>query len=70
MQYWNKKCEYCGKKIETIGIDRINNKIGYITGNIISCCKICNAMKSSQTQKAFVKQCKKITERGGENGAK
>lgn len=29
------------------GIDRIDSKIGYVTGNIVSCCWPCNNMKSN-----------------------
>ena len=52
-------CYYCNsaphaKKIMSYsleiivnGIDRLNNNLGYITGNVVSCCRICNFMKNS-----------------------
>jgi hypothetical protein len=41
-------CYLCGKKNEenhTNGIDRINNKMGYLQDNVKSCCCECNYMK-------------------------
>jgi len=35
------------------GVDRINNKIGYTTGNVVSCCKICNNAKATLTISEF-----------------
>lgn len=39
-------CYYCGINkfgIESgCGLDRIDNKLGYITGNVLSCCGECN----------------------------
>lgn len=31
------------------GIDRVNNDLGYINNNVVSCCKTCNLAKSSLT---------------------
>ena len=42
-----KACSYCGRKANPYnGVDRIDNAIGYTLTNSISCCKICNKMKS------------------------
>jgi hypothetical protein len=35
------------------GVDRVNNEIGYIDGNVVACCKICNNSKSTLTNKDF-----------------
>lgn len=43
--FWGKPCEYCGDKIETIGLDRVNPEAGYTLDNVKSCCTICNRMK-------------------------
>lgn len=55
-------CTYCGyMDIRTInnglgrrtvtgpcnGIDRVDNSLGYIEGNMVPCCRKCNAMKGS-----------------------
>jgi hypothetical protein len=35
------------------GIDRVNNDMGYVHGNIVPCCKSCNYAKSDMTQEEF-----------------
>jgi len=57
--YVTHSCEYCGST-EKIGIDRINNDIGYIEGNLASCCKICNLMKYTHTKQFFIEHINKI----------
>ncbi len=59
---WQKSCYYCGSKIESIGIDRIDNKIGYQNNNIIPCCAKCNRMKGQLLQSDFIKHCNKVSE--------
>lgn len=53
-------CAYCGCNTTTIGIDRINNKKGYIKGNIASSCFTCNRMKDVYTKKHFISHCRAI----------
>jgi len=38
------------------GVDRIDSSKGYIKGNVVSCCTMCNRMKSDFNQKEFIKQ--------------
>ena len=45
-------CFYCNDyfdmRSETgIGLDRSNNLLGYVLGNVVPCCKRCNTMKSN-----------------------
>ena len=42
------KCVYCGS-IGVNGIDRVDNNIGYVSNNCITCCKICNFMKEDKS---------------------
>lgn len=42
------------------GIDRKDSTIGYINGNVVSCCFLCNVMKNQLTIEQFMKQVKKI----------
>lgn len=35
------ECVYCGTK-NSLGVERINNKIGHIISNCAPCCKLCN----------------------------
>ena len=60
MSFWGKDCSYCGDSIETVGIDRTDNKVGYTIENCASCCKTCNNMKKELEVSFFLKQCKKI----------
>lgn len=41
-------CEYCGQT-ELNGIDRVDNTIGYVEGNVVSCCSTCNYAKKDMT---------------------
>lgn len=45
------------------GIDRINNDLGYINENVVSCCKNCNRAKSKLTKDEFFELIKKIYEK-------
>ena len=45
------------------GIDRIDNSVGYLPSNCISCCSWCNRAKNNGTLANFVDKCKKITSR-------
>lgn len=61
--FWHKPCYYCGTKIDFIGMDRIDNTKGYILGNIVSCCWLCNEMKKAHTYHLFISQCIKIADK-------
>jgi hypothetical protein len=39
--------------IQYNGIDRVDNNLPYIMGNLVSCCKLCNGMKSGLTTSDF-----------------
>lgn len=58
--FWRKECYYCGSQIKTIGLDRVDNKAGYILDNIVPCCIRCNKMKMALNVEDFIGQCKKI----------
>jgi hypothetical protein len=64
-------CEYCGNKnsknvkvyggyFSCNGIDRVDSTIGYVLGNCVPCCKICNWMKSSLSLEDFKNHIAKI----------
>ena len=42
------------------GIDRLDNFKGYITENVVSCCKICNQMKHILGYEQFINHIKQI----------
>ena len=45
------------------GIDRVDNSVGYLPSNCISCCSWCNRAKNNGTLANFVDKCKKIASR-------
>lgn len=63
---WQKPCVYCGSEIDTVGIDRKDNTLGYSTGNIVPCCSRCNEMKMNASADEWVAQMKKILTNLGE----
>ena len=42
------------------GIDRVENSIGYVIDNVVSCCKTCNDMKGTLSLSEFKSQIKNI----------
>jgi hypothetical protein len=73
---FTQNCYYCNSKPfcvkETIskkykhsitynGIDRIDNNIGYIIDNVVSCCKFCNVAKHDMTYSNFITWVKNLS---------
>lgn len=52
-------CYYCGKEAR-FGIDRVDNNLGYLQGNCVSCCEWCNRAKRNGTIETFYSQIKAI----------
>jgi len=59
-------CHYCGAEPSQVarthnsngayiysGLDRIDNDRGYVDGNVVPCCSVCNYAKRSMTVKEF-----------------
>jgi hypothetical protein len=57
---WGKPCFYCGASLAKIGLDRLSSAIGYIRGNIVSCCRKCNYMKHTMEAEDFISHCGQI----------
>ena len=53
-------CYYCAEDYQGIGLDRIENDIGYHLTNIVPCCPTCNRMKNTTGLVDFIDKCKKI----------
>ena len=55
-------CYYCDTMDEKgfVGIDRMNQSLGYIQSNGVSCCAMCNWLKGSLDSATFIKRTKHI----------
>lgn len=47
----SRPCHYCNNELGSmagygVGLDRIDNSVGYLTGNVLPCCKICNSIRN------------------------
>ncbi len=42
---WHNKKQKVEKSLHYTGIDRKNNAKGYVNGNVVSCCGVCNSIK-------------------------
>lgn len=56
----NRNCMYCGEI--SLGIDRLDNKLGYTLNNSKPCCGECNKMKRDMSFIEFIKKCHKISQ--------
>jgi hypothetical protein len=50
-----------------IGIDRINNEVGYSIKNSVPCCGVCNYMKRKFSKEEFINQAIKISKIHGKD---
>ena len=58
-------CHYCGVKPrwpKVVGIDRKDNDLGYVHGNCLPCCSMCNYMKRTYGYYAFLRKCRMIAQ--------
>jgi hypothetical protein len=56
-QFIRHPCFYCKRKADDIqlnGIDRLNNNTGYVLTNCVSCCEMCNFLKTSLDPTVFI----------------
>lgn len=58
---WQLPCSYCGSSIDFIGIDRMDNELGYIAGNVTPCCTTCNLTKRNMSAEDYIALCAKVT---------
>ena len=60
-------CYFCGDApstgsygVERNGVDRLDNTKGYVAGNCVPCCGMCNVMKMAHTEEEFYDKIVKI----------
>jgi hypothetical protein len=53
-------CRYCQFGDELIGIDRVNNNVGYCVDNSVPCCDTCNRMKSDTPVEKWFAQMERV----------
>jgi hypothetical protein len=58
-------CFYCDTENKPRGLDRVNNKKGYVIENVVPCCEICNRMKMTLSKGGFIRQCSLIVKKHG-----
>lgn len=67
-------CAYCGSEPSSVfsrytfngsyvynGVDRVNSSVGYVEFNVVSCCSICNRMKSDMSLDKFLEHVDRIS---------
>lgn len=59
--FYNTNCSYCGDIFDGLGIDRVDNSVGYVFENCVPCCPSCNLMKHAFDKSFFLEHCKKIS---------
>ena len=47
-----KGCHYCGDSA-SLGLDRVNNRRGYVDSNVVPCCRWCNSAKLERSLSEF-----------------
>lgn len=61
-------CHYCGAepRMPRAGcIDVLDTGLGYVHGNVVSCCCDCSSMKWTKGEIEFIAKCKKIVDLHG-----
>ena len=57
-------CFYCGES-KAGGIGRVDNTMGYLKDNSVSCCSRCNRMKFNYSLEDFIDHCRKVVDYSG-----
>lgn len=48
-----KPCSYCGRTVDFMSLDRIDNSIGHIEQNVVACCRLCNYIRGAMPIEAW-----------------
>lgn len=55
LQLVNERCYYCNNDFEGLGVDAFDHRLGFVPGNVRSCCTPCNKMKADYHGEDFVR---------------
>ncbi len=57
--------KYPGAVVQDVlinGLDRVEQDRGYTLDNCVSCCKLCNYGKHTQSQTEYIERCRRVAE--------
>lgn len=57
------KCWFCNltpEQANGMGVDRIDNSKGHVSGNMEACCRVCNQMRMDLPREIFLQYCREI----------
>lgn len=55
-------CVYCGAAPDPFNtVDRLDNRVGYVLDNVVSCCKACNLAKGCLDPATYIARCKHVS---------
>lgn len=61
--FYDKPCAYCGDEFPGVGLDRVDNLVGYELENLVSCCEWCNRMKLDFSKSEWLEKLNKIVKK-------
>jgi hypothetical protein len=60
LTFWNRPCFYCNSEIDNVSLEIMNQDLGYVDKNCISCCRGCKKIKNDMSHKDFINFCEKV----------
>lgn len=80
LELTSSECYYCGNSPKSFvsmqndtgtyvynGVDRVDNNMGYIIENVVSCCSECNYAKHIGTSKDYIERCIRVANKHKRN---
>lgn len=58
---WGKPCHYCGGEVLRGSIDRLELDRGFVEGNCVPSCLVCNMMKRTMSAKEYLDHCARVS---------
>lgn len=55
-------CMYCGERTTVNGVDRLDSDFGYVAGNCVTACKVCNYAKGIMSADEFIRMCIRVSQ--------